>query len=384
MALGLGLALSDVNAAGSADELVYIGTFAFKPAPPANGSANLRQGIYSGRLDAKTGQLTVSTSPLEIKRATWLLIHPSLPVLYSVAQSTGDNPDSDSMVMSFAIDQNSGALRQIGEVDAKGRDATQIAFDNPSKTLFVANHGSGSVSAIPVSGDGALEPVKSAQKDYGSGPGPRQKSAAAHGLAIDPTHRYVAVADFGADRVFIYKFDRGTKSLTPATTPFTQLPPGSGPRRVLFHPNGRYLYLANELTGEIVRYAWDSRDGALRLLESLSPYAVDYAGQKSAAEIAISRDGRYFYLSLRGDQEALITYSIAKASGALTEIQRISPPGKVPWSFGIDPAGHWMLVADQGSNTVDVLAIDSKSGTLRSTGRSVSVPNPVTVAFYQH
>jgi 6-phosphogluconolactonase len=153
---------------------------------------------------------------------------------------------------------------------------------------------------------------------------------------------------------------------------------------VLFHPNGRFLYLANEMTGEINWYRWDGGSGQLQLVKSLSPYAADYSGQKSAAEIAISRDGRFFYLSLRGDREALVTYSIDKASGALTEIQRISPPGKIPWSFGIDPTGHWMLVADQGSNSVDVLSIDSKTGKLSATTQSVSVPNPVSVAFYRH
>jgi 6-phosphogluconolactonase (cycloisomerase 2 family) len=43
-----------------------------------------------------------------------------------------------------------------------------------------------------------------------------------------------------------------------------------------------------------------------------------------------------------------------------------------------------MLVADQGSNSVSVLAVDSKSGRLRPTGESVSVPYPATVAFYRH
>jgi 6-phosphogluconolactonase len=384
MAVSLGLAALDGQAAGSTDELVYVGTYKFGPPSQAEGAANPQQGIYGARLDSKTGRLTALGSPVELKRASYLVTHPSLPIIYSVAQVTGENPESDSVVMAFAVDTASGALRQINKVDANGRDATHMAIDNASKTLFVANHGTGSVTAVPLLADGSLAPVTSEQKDYGSGPTPRQKSAAAHGVAVDPTHHYVTVADFGADRVFVYHFDPVARTLTPAATPFVQLPPGSGPRRVLFHPNGQFLYLANELSGEVCWYQWDSHHGQLQLIKSLSPYAADYSGQKSAAEFAISRDGRYFYLSLRGDKEALITYAIDKASGALTEIQRISPPGKIPWSFGIDPTGRWMLVADQGSNSVDVLAIDSKTGKLSTTGESVSIPNPVTVAFYRH
>lgn len=384
MALSLGLATLNVHAVGSTDELVYVGTYKFGPPSQAEGAASPPQGIYGARLDSKTGHLTALGPPVELRRASYLITHPSLPIVYSVAQSTGENPESDSVAIAFAIDQASGALRQISKVDANGRDATHLALDNASKMLLVANHGSGSISALPLLADGSLGAMTSQQKEYGSGPTPRQKSAAAHGVAVDPSHHYVTVADFGADRVFVYRFDPTARTLAPASTPFAQLPPGSGPRRVLFHPNGKFMYLANELTGEIFWYRWNSHSGQLEFIKSLSPYPADYAGQKSAAEIAISRDGRHFYLSLRGDQEALIVYSIDKASGALSEIQRISPPGKIPWSFGIDPAGHWMLAADQGSNSVDVMAIESSTGKLSTTDQSLSVPNPVTIAFYRH
>jgi 6-phosphogluconolactonase len=384
IALGLGLAALNALAAGSAEEFIYVGTYKFGPPSQAAGAAGPQQGIYGARLDAKTGHLTALGTPVELERASYLVTHPSLPIVYSVAQSTDENTESDSVIIAFAIDQATGALRQINKADARGRDATHLALDDASKTLFVANHGSGSISALALLADGSLGEVKSQQTDYGSGPTPRQKSAAAHGVAVDPTDRYVTVADFGADRVFVYRFDPIARTLTPGAPPFAQLPPGSGPRRVLFHPNGKFLYLANELTGEILWYRWDSHRGQLDLVDNLSPYPADYAGQKSAAEIRISRDGGYFYLSLRGDQEALITYSVDKATGSLSEIQRISPPGKIPWSFGIDPTGHWMLVTDQGSNSVDVLAIDSKTGKLSTTGQSLSVPNPVTVAFNHH
>jgi 6-phosphogluconolactonase len=311
-------------------------------------------------------------------------MHPTLPVLYTVAQSPSDNPASDSAIISFALDPASGALNQINKMDGGGRDATHMVFDAASKTLIVANHGSGNVTALPVQADGSLGPVSSVQQDFGSGPTPRQKSAAAHGVAVDPTHHYVLVADFGADRVFVYRFDAVTRALTPAATPFQQLPPGSGPRHLMFHPNGKLLYLDNELTGEICSYRWGADSGQLQLAQCQSPYPANFTGQKSAGEIGMSRNGRNFYLSLRGDQEALVTYSIDKSSGVLSEIQRIAPPGKTPWSFGIDPSGHWMLVADQGSNSVSVLAVDSKSGRLRPTGESVSVPYPATVAFYRH
>jgi 6-phosphogluconolactonase len=241
LALCLGLAVLGAHAAGTADELVYVGTFTFGPPAQSAASASPQQGIYGARLDLKTGHLSPLGLSVELKRASWLLTHPTLPILYTVAQSAGDNPASDSAIISFAIDPSSGTLRQINKVDARGRDATHMVLDAASKTLFVANHGTGNVTALPVLPDGSLGPVASEQKDFGSGPTPRQKSAAAHGVAVDAAHRYVMVADFGADRLFVYRFDGAARALTPAPTLFQQLPPGSGPRHVLFHPNGRLL-----------------------------------------------------------------------------------------------------------------------------------------------
>jgi 6-phosphogluconolactonase len=289
MAMSLALAVLGAQAAGNADELVYIGTFRF--GPPVQAGADQRpilpQGIYAARLDARTGHLSPLGLSVELKRASWLIMHPTLPVLYTVAQSPSDNPASDSAIISFALDPASGALNQINKMDGGGRDATHMVFDAASKTLIVANHGSGNVTALPVQADGSLGPVSSVQQDFGSGPTPRQKSAAAHGVAVDPTHHYVLVADFGADRVFVYRFDAVTRALTPAATPFQQLPPGSGPRHLMFHPNGKLLYLDNELTGEICSYRWGADSGQLQLAQCQSPYPANFTGQKSAGEIGM-------------------------------------------------------------------------------------------------
>jgi len=395
VALGLGFvamqAQADATQAGAAGtgraEWVYIGTHGaggFGPGtaqtsgtPPSDARA---QGIYAARLDIASGHLAPLGLSVELPRATWLMSHPTLPVLYSVADS-GGGMQANSAIYSFGVDLTSGNLREINHVDAGGRDATALGLDMPSHSLLSANHGSGDLSALPLQSDGSLLPVASIQKDYGTGPQPRQKTPAAHGVAMDPTHRYALVADFGADRVFVYRFDGATRVLTPAEPPFVALPPGSGPRHLVFHPNGRFLFLDTELTAELRSYRWDARQGHLELVQSLSPYPATFSGEKSAAEIAVSSDGRFAYLSLRGDQDSLVVYAIDRKAGTLTEIQRVASQGKTPWSFGIDPTGRWMLVTNEASSAVAEFKIDRATGKLSATGESLSVPKPVTVAF---
>lgn len=100
---------------------------------------------------------------------------------------------------------------------------------------------------------------------------------------------------------------------------------------------------------------------------------------KSGAEIAVSGDGHFVYVANRGENQ-IVVYRVA-ASGTLSEIQRVASDGSKPWSFGIDTTGRWLVVANQESGTVNVLAIDRKSGLLKSAGRSVKVERAVTVAF---
>ncbi|MDR5755154.1 MULTISPECIES: beta-propeller fold lactonase family protein [unclassified Caballeronia] len=147
----------------------------------------------------------------------------------------------------------------------------------------------------------------------------------------------------------------------------------------MFGADGRFAYLVTELSAEVMVFRWDAQQGRLTLAQSLPISAAGFAGVKSGAEIAVSGDGHFVYVANRGENQ-IVVYRVA-ASGTLSEIQRVASDGSKPWSFGIDTTGRWLVVANQESGTVNVLAIDRKSGLLKSAGRSVKVERAVTVAF---
>jgi 6-phosphogluconolactonase (cycloisomerase 2 family) len=144
-------------------ELVYIGTWGDHVGAPSRQVQKGPQGIYLARLDNRTGQLSHLGFGLELDRADYLLTHPKLAVIYSVAASAGGSR-ANSEVYSLAVDARSGMLRVINKVDAGGLDATALAFDAPSNTLFSAAHDSGDVTALPVRPDGGLETSGSGAK----------------------------------------------------------------------------------------------------------------------------------------------------------------------------------------------------------------------------
>jgi 6-phosphogluconolactonase len=378
LALCLALTALPAYAASHHDELVYIGTHG----SGKDQQDKAQQGIYAARFDTQTGHFAPLGLQVELERATWLVIHPTLPIIYTVAESR-EGSATESNIHSFAIDKTSGKLTPINQVAAGGLDATHMDLDPASKTLFVASYASGTLTALPLQVDGSLGPVVSTQKDYGTGPHPRQKMPIAHGVAADPSHHYVLVADLGADRIFVYHFDGATRALTPGQPPFAATAAGSGPRHLVFHPNGKFLYVETELTADLLVYGWDAKIGRLQPVQTVSPYPADYSGkEKSAGELAVSADGRFVYISLRGDQDSIVGYAVNQRDGTLKEIQRVPCNGKTPWSFGLDPTGRWMLVTNEASDSVSVLHIDPATGLLTVTNESLSIPKPVTVVFY--
>jgi 6-phosphogluconolactonase len=356
MTLSAGLAQAD---------LVYVGT----------------QGkqLNAMRFDPSDGKLAMIGPVAEGLRPTWTVAHPQLPVLYAV----NDENTKEGSVTAFAVNRATGALARVNEVATGGNGTTYLWFDASSSTLLAANFAGGSASSIAVNHDGSVGLLVSTIKATGSGPHRRQASPHAHSVAIDPSGRYALVPDLGADRMFVYGFDRATRALSPddAAAPRSFVAPaGSGPRHLAFGTNGRYVYLLNELTAEIVTLRWDAQQGRLTQVQTLQTSSPEFAGTKSGAEIAVSGDGRFVYAEDRGEG-TLLVYSVHGEMGELTLVQRTSSGGETPWSFAIHPSGKWLLVAHQRSGKVNVFSIDPASGKVTDTGQSVDTPTPVSLTF---
>ena len=296
---------------------------------------------------------------------------------------SGGGLKTEAMVHAFAVDRASGALKQLSRVGSGGGDATHMAIDSASMTLFTANHDTGEVAALPLLADGAVGPVVSSQKDVGTGPHPRQNRPQPHAVIVDPTHRYLINNDFGADRVFVRPFDGKTRTLGAFLPTSVTIPAGTGPRHVVFSPNGKFLYMNTEIGSTLTAYRWDAAKASLTEVQTLQLYPADYpaAGVKSSSELAVSADGRFVYVSLRGDSNSLVAYAADPATGKLKELQRIVSGGESPRSFAIDPSGRWMLVGNEVTNTLKVFSRDPKTGKLAATQEQIPLPAPVSFTF---
>jgi len=351
--------------------MVYVGTY--------TGEGSASKGIYPLRLDVATGALTPAGAPAESASPSFLALHPSGRYLYAVNEAGG--PKEDGGVSAFAIDARTGGLRFLNRQSSRGGGPCHLALDAKGRHVLVANYGGGSVAVLPVLSSGALEPASSFVQHQGHSVDPgRQKGPHAHWVDLDRANRFAFVADLGLDEVLVYKFDPATGGLAPGTPPAARLAPGAGPRHAVFHPDGRRLYVINELQSTVTAFSYEPGTGALSELQTLSTLPPGYAGPSYTAEIAVRPDGRFLYGSNRG-HDSIAVFAIDPGTGRLTPAGHQSTLGKKPRNFAIDPTGTYLLAANQDSDTIAVFRIDPAGGGLTAVGAPVGVPRPVCVLF---
>jgi 6-phosphogluconolactonase len=247
----------------------------------------------------------------------------------------------------------------------------------------VANYGGGSIEALPVKADGNLQAPTAFIQHRGSSVNPqRQERAHAHFITTDAANRFVLACDLGLDRVLVYKLDPANSSLIANDPPAAAIEPGSGPRHLAFHPNGRFAYVINEMKCTLTAFSYDPERGALKELQSTStlPAEATVKPNYSTAEVETHPSGKFLYGSNRG-HDSIVVFTIDGATGKLSYVENVSTQGKTPRSFGIDPSGRFLLAANQDSDSIVVFRIDPESGRLAPTANRIEVGAPVCVKF---
>jgi 6-phosphogluconolactonase len=170
------------------------------------------------------------------------------------------------------------------------------------------------------------------------------------------------IADLGIDEVAIYNFGKG--KLTVGNPAFMTIPPGSGPRHAAMHPGGKFFYVLNELSSNVIEFFYEAEMKRFTQVQTLSTLPDDFKGDNTGAEIEIHPSGKYVYTSNRG-HDSIAVFSVNDPKrGTLSVVQHIPSGGKTPRQFEIDPSGHWLLAGNQGSDNIAIFSIDASTGKL--------------------
>ena len=332
------------------------------------------EGIYVYKFNAKTGEATYNTKAV-IPNPSYLAVSRDKKKVYAVSEQ-GKGKGS---VSAFNFDDRTGALSFINTVSSGGDGPCYVSVNDVGNCVFTANYSGGSLGATHVNADGSLDSNVQSIQHEGKSIHKDQYKPHVHSVVVSPDNKYLIAADLGTDKIHVYKIDASAKQILTENDPaFVTTKPGSGPRHLTFHPNGKCLYSVNELDGSVNAFKYD--DGKLEQIQSVSLLPEGFNGTIEAADIHISPDAKFLYASNREDLNQISTFAIQK-NGQLKFVSRDSVLGKAPRNFAIDPTGNYVLVANQNTDEVVVFKRNKKSGNLTFTGKKFPVSRPVCLKF---
>ncbi len=355
-----------------AETLLYVGTYT---------EGGRRDGIYLVRMDSTTGALRHAGAVDAGPNPSFLTIHPEGRVLYAVNEVAKSGDAATGSVRAYAIDAATGTLTLVNEQPSEGAAPCYVSTDRKGRAVFVANYTGGTVAMMPLDDANALTRAAQVLQHVGTGPvTARQERAHAHCIIPHPSNKFVLAADLGVDRVLVYTFNDETGALAHVEQSDAVMPPGTGPRHLVFHPTLPLVFVAGELNSTVTAWRCAEASGALFIRQTISTLPASFRGANFPADIHVSPSGRHLYVSNRGHNSVAV-FSINSTTGVLTQLQVMSTGGDWPRNFSLDPTGRWLLAANQRSGSVVVFARDEESGRLAPTSHRLDVPSPSCVRF---
>src|ERR1700754_4617617 len=270
--------------------------------PPKDSTGS--KGIYVYRWDAATGQATLLSHTTGVVNPSFLEIAPDGQHVYAATETRTTGAGS---ISAFLLDRGSGTLQFINKVPGGGDNPVYVAVHRSGRWVALANYTGGSLSVFPIRADGALLPYVQNIQHTGHSINPaRQEKSHVHSVVFSPDNRTLYAQDLGEDSISVYTFDSGVERPIRESDPATRrqqggatrqqggatrqqggamrqqggangddgrlaapskipTPPGSGPRHLTFHPNGKYAYLIEEMGGSVDVFKYYPGTGHLQL-----------------------------------------------------------------------------------------------------------------------
>lgn len=281
----------------------------------------------------------------------------------------------------ITLQNKAGKLTHLKTARVALRSPT-IHVDASGKNLLAAHYGPGKVSVWKIDENHIctgelIDDHSTAEK--------------AHFIVTDPNNRFAYVPHTSPNSVYQFSLNADTGKLTPLDPPFAKGPDEDHsyhqPRHLAFHPTLPMAYTANERGGGISAWKADRNTGVLSLSETLSTLPPDWVGGSAGADIHITPNGRFVYMSnrdvrkledgaTRGD--TLAGFEIDPKTGALKLIGHF-PTEPFPRSFCIDRTGNFVYAAGQKGDQMAAYRIDQQSGELKKIATYETGQTPIWV-----
>lgn len=328
------------------------------------------KGIYTCSLEPSTGAMTVLDCFTAIANPSYLSLDKTRSRLYAVHEAGLGS----AAVSALSVDA-SYKLSLINTQKVPGSAPCHLALDPEGAYLAVANYVSGNVVLYPLARDGSLaEPCDNVQHLGKSINSQRQEGPHAHATVFDAATALLFVTDLGTDELKTYALNEGKLEAHSSL----KLKAGAGPRHLVFHPSGRYIFVVNELDSSISLLSYQGTQ--LRLLGSVSTLPVGFSGESYCAAIRMHPSGRYVYASNRG-HDSIAVFAFEQAQEQLLLIEHVSTQGQFPRDFALNAQATTLIAANQHSHDLFSYHLDAQTGRLSASGQRLELGSPVCVCM---
>ncbi|MCF8301898.1 MAG: lactonase family protein [Bacteroidales bacterium] len=339
----------------------YVGTYTDKES----------QGIYEYLLKEDGTIKRIGLSALS-ENPSFLAMTPDKKFLLAVNET---NQKGSGAVESFLVKGDS--LSFISRSSSGGAHPCFVTI-NEQGFVLAANYTGGNLGLLRMDEEGELTDLLDVEQHNGSGTTQRQEGPHAHSVYFMPGSDRIISADLGTNELWFSHLDTVRQKLLPSDPQKIKMAPGAGPRHLAFHPNGNWIYVLNELDCTVTMLQTTNEDKYVKG-GSVSCLPSGYTGHNTAADINISSDGKFLYVSNRG-HNSIAMFRVNAHDGSLSLIGFQSCHGDGPRNFSLSPDEKHLLVANRYINNIVSFKRDKSTGQLEYV-HQIDAPTPVCVLF---
>ena len=334
------------------------------------GSGEGDGGIFHYQFSPEEKMISFVRCEDEFTRISYLTCHPNKRLACAVSE------DGAVGLRTYWLHPDSGRLEKRGGFAPTANGLCHVSIAPEQDRLFVSSYTEGQVCVYPLWPDGTVGKATGRVTQVGSSVNyERQEGSHTHSVFPSVDGKVLVVCDLGADTLTVYRLKEDGDL---ERCQVWKAPPGSGPRHFEFHPNGKWGYLLTELSAEVTFFTIDA-NGVFHARQTIPSLPEEFCGENLAAEIRLSANQRFLYVSNRG-HNSVVWFSVA-SDGHLERLGEIRTKG---WPRELDFSwdGKFLFVLEERSKDteggVEAFPADIETGALQPTGTYAALPNAQT------
>ena len=328
------------------------------------------KGIYGLIMDERGQMLTKPKLLAEQPSPAAFYVNEDRSFLYAVS-------DADpGAIYTYRIEPETYMLTAQGSREAAGKGLCHITMDQAERYAVVTGYDDATLQVYPLDENRRLTEMFCLRRHIGQGPVVKWQASAHPACTVfSPDGAYVISCDLGMDKLLLYTMNYESGKLHRAIGKNVTMPEGSGPCRLVFSPDGRFVYVVCALSAEVITLAYQKEAG-LSLLERTSALSPEFSSDRTyTSDVHITRGGRDLYVSNRGE-DTVAHFRVDPQSGHIELRKSYSTHGWYPKEFLLTHDEQFLIAANLLSENLAIFRRDAATGALTLTQEVSTVNAP--------